>query len=101
PSVVPIAVGVIIALFAFQRHGSATMGSLFGPVTLIWFVAIGAAGVHGIARYPAVLAAFNPLHALTFLGSHSGTSFVMLGAVVLAVTGAEALYADMGHFGKG
>ena len=101
PYVVPIAVGVIIALFVFQRHGTATVGSLFGPVTLVWFIAIGAAGVYGIAQYPAVLAALNPLHALAFLGTHIPASFVMLGSVVLAVTGAEALYADMGHFGKG
>ena len=99
--VVPISVGVIVALFAFQNYGSAAVGRFFGPVTLIWFLAIGAAGVHGIVQYPGILAALNPLHALTFLGSHVAESFVVLGSVVLAVTGAEALYADMGHFGKG
>jgi KUP system potassium uptake protein len=101
PYVVPIAVGVIVGLFAFEASGTATVGKLFGPVTLGWFLAIGAAGVHGIVQHPAILEALNPLHALGFLSSHGAASFVVLGAVVLAVTGAEALYADMGHFGKG
>jgi KUP system potassium uptake protein len=98
--VVPIAVGVLLALFAFQARGTAAVGRFFGPVTMLWFVSIGAAGVYGIARAPEVLAALNPVHALSFLTSHRAASFVVLGAVVLAVTGAEALYADMGHFGK-
>jgi KUP system potassium uptake protein len=101
PYVVPIAVGVLIALFAIQQHGTATVGKLFGPVTMLWFLAIGAAGLHGIAEQPHILTALNPLHALGFLTGHGTASFVVLGAVVLAVTGAEALYADMGHFGKG
>ena len=101
PYVVPIAVGVLVALFALQAQGTETVGRLFGPVTLAWFLAIGAAGIAGIAREPAVLGALNPLHALRFLTTHAVESFVVLGAVVLAVTGAEALYADMGHFGKG
>jgi KUP system potassium uptake protein len=101
PYVVPIAVGVLLALFAFQAQGTAAIGRLFGPVTLLWFLAIGAAGIHGIAQQPAILAALNPMHALRFLSSHVAESFVVLGSVVLAVTGAEALYADMGHFGKG
>jgi KUP system potassium uptake protein len=100
PFVVPVAVGVLVALFALQARGTAVVGKLFGPVTLAWFIAIGAAGVYGIAREPAVIAAINPLHALRFLTTHAVESFVVLGAVVLAVTGAEALYADMGHFGK-
>ena len=86
--------------FALQVRGTEAVGILFGPVTLLWFVAIGAAGVYGIAREPAVLAALSPLHALRFLMTHAVESFIVLGAVVLAVTGAEALYADMGHFGK-
>jgi KUP system potassium uptake protein len=100
PYVVPIAVGLLLALFAFQSRGTAVVGRYFGPVTMLWFIAIGAAGIHGIVRAPAVLAALNPLHALSFLTGHGFASFVVLGAVVLAVTGAEALYADMGHFGK-
>jgi len=100
PYVVPIAVGVLAALFALQARGTETIGTLFGPVTLLWFLAIGAAGVYGIVREPSVLAALNPVHAVRFLMTHAVESFVVLGAVVLAVTGAEALYADMGHFGK-
>jgi KUP system potassium uptake protein len=101
PYVVPIAVGVLLALFALQARGTATVGKLFGAVTMLWFLAIGAAGLYGIVQQPAVLEALNPLHALGFLTGHGAASFVVLGAVVLAVTGAEALYADMGHFGKG
>jgi KUP system potassium uptake protein len=101
PYVLPVAVGVLIALFLFQRHGTAAVGALFGPVALLWFLALAAAGVYGIAGNPQVLAALNPLHAIGFLTSHGLASFVVLGSVVLAVTGAEALYADMGHFGKG
>jgi KUP system potassium uptake protein len=100
PYVVPIAVGVLAALFALQAQGTEAVGRLFGPVTLAWFLAIGAAGLYGIARAPEVLMALNPLHALRFLTTHAMESFVVLGAVVLAVTGAEALYADMGHFGR-
>jgi KUP system potassium uptake protein len=100
PYVVPIAVGVLAALFAFQSRGTEAVGMLFGPVTLAWFLALAAAGVYGIAREPGVLAALNPLHALRFLMTHAVESFVVLGAVVLVVTGAEALYADMGHFGR-
>jgi KUP system potassium uptake protein len=101
PFVVPISVGVLLALFALQARGTAAVGKLFGPVTMAWFIAIGAAGIYGIAQAPRILAALNPLHALGFLTSHGTASFVVLGSVVLAVTGAEALYADMGHVGKG
>jgi KUP system potassium uptake protein len=101
PYVVPVAVGVLLALFALQARGTATVGRLFGPVTMMWFIAIGAAGIYGIVRAPEILTALNPLHAISFLTSHGVASFVVLGSVVLAVTGAEALYADMGHFGKG
>ncbi|MGH8641503.1 MAG: potassium transporter Kup [Burkholderiales bacterium] len=101
PYVVPVAVGILIALFLFQRHGTAAVGVLFGPVTLAWFIALGAAGIYGIVHNPAVLGAINPWHAYEFFHSHILASFVVLGSVVLAVTGAEALYADMGHFGKG
>ena len=101
PYVVPIAVVVIVMLFVFQARGSAVVGRLFGPVTLVWFLAIGAAGLYGIMREPGVLAALSPTYAIGFLTEHVTESFVVLGSVVLAVTGAEALYADMGHFGKG
>jgi KUP system potassium uptake protein len=98
--VVPVAVGILIALFLFQRHGTAAVGTLFGPVTLAWFIALSAAGIYGIIQNPAVLGALNPWHAYVFFHSHILASFVVLGSVVLAVTGAEALYADMGHFGR-
>ncbi|HTP61110.1 MAG TPA: potassium transporter Kup [Burkholderiales bacterium] len=101
PYVVPIAVVVIVALFVFQARGTAVVGRLFGPITLVWFLAIGAAGLYGIAQYPGVLVALDPTYAIDFLTEHVTQSFVVLGSVVLAVTGAEALYADMGHFGKG
>src|SRR5437764_6412024 len=100
PYVVPIAVVVLVALFAFEASGTAAVGKLFGPVMLTWFIALASSGLHGIAQAPEVLAALNPVHALGFLSSHGAASFIVLGAVVLAVTGAEALYADMGHFGK-
>jgi KUP system potassium uptake protein len=100
PYVLPLAVGVLIALFVFQRHGTAAVGALFGPVTLAWFLALGAAGIYGIVQNPTVLGALNPWYAYHFFTSHVLASFVVLGSVVLAVTGAEALYADMGHFGK-
>ena len=84
-----------------RRSGTAAVGRLFGPITMLWFVAIGAAGICGIVRAPSILHALNPYYALHFLTSHGAASFLVLGSVVLAVTGAEALYADMGHFGKG
>jgi KUP system potassium uptake protein len=98
--VVPIAIVVLVALFAFQRKGTAVVGSLFGPVCLLWFLALAIVGAYHVAQQPIVLAAFNPLHAVTFVTGHGFHSFLVLGAVLLAITGAEALYADMGHFGK-
>src|SRR4051812_23438996 len=100
PYGVPIAVVVLVALFALQARGTDAVGKLFGPVTLVWFFAIGAAGLYGIVQHPAILEALNPIYAVRFITGHGQASFVVLGAVVLAVTGAEALYADMGHFGK-
>jgi KUP system potassium uptake protein len=94
------AVGVLIALFVIQPLGTARIGKAFGPIMALWFLAIAALGVWGIARHPAVLAAVNPLHGLRYLVSHGYASFLVLGGVFLCVTGAEALYADMGHFGK-
>ena len=99
--VVPITVGVLAGLFFIQRHGTARVGALFGPLMLLWFGTLGTLGALGVAGNPSVLAALNPAHAVTFLYQHAGLAFVVLGAVVLAVTGTEALYADMGHFGVG
>src|SRR5712664_1678461 len=100
PYVVPIATGILIALFLIQKHGTALVGMLFGPVCALWFVAIGADGIWNIAKNPEILSALNPLHALHFATGHGFASFVVLGSVLLAITGAEALYADMGHFGR-
>ena len=100
PYVVPLTIVVLIALFAFQRTGTSTVGALFGPVMIVWFATLALIGVLNILRTPEILGALNPLHAFGFLSQHGLASFVVLGAVFLAVTGAEALYADMGHFGK-
>lgn len=100
PYVVPLTVAVLIMLYMVQHHGTAGIGKWFGPIMLVWFMTLAAMGVVNIAQRPDVLAALNPLHALRFLGEHRWLAFVALGAVVLAFTGAEALYADMGHFGK-
>jgi KUP system potassium uptake protein len=100
PYIVPISTGILIGLFLIQRHGTGLVGMLFGPVCALWFVSIGACGLWNIARHPEVLAALDPRHALHFVTAHGVASFVVLGSVLLAITGAEALYADMGHFGK-
>jgi KUP system potassium uptake protein len=98
--IVPITAVIIVVLFAVQRRGTAAVGRLFGPVMIVWFVAIAACGVAGIARHPGILRALSPTYAVGFLVGHFGVAFYSLAAVVLAVTGAEALYADMGHFGR-
>ncbi|MDB4882448.1 MAG: Low affinity potassium transport system protein kup [Gemmatimonadetes bacterium] len=98
--VVPITLLILFALFLVQRFGTARVGTAFGPIMLVWFVTIATLGIRAIARFPAVLAAFNPVHGLRFFAAHGVAGFLTLGAVVLCVTGGEALYADMGHFGK-
>jgi KUP system potassium uptake protein len=98
--IVPITAVIIVVLFMVQRRGTAAVGRLFGPVMIAWFVAIGAFGVTGIAGHPEILKALSPTYALNFLVGHFGIAFFSLAAIVLAVTGAEALYADMGHFGR-
>ncbi len=100
PYVLPISIAVLIALFAVQRHGTGLVGKLFGPVIVVWFTVLAIAGVTEIIRQPAILAALNPFNAIRFLTSQGWHIFVVVGAIVLAFTGAEALYADMGHFGK-
>ena len=100
PYLVPIAVAILVVLFLFQQFGTHRVGGLFGPIMLVWFLTIGALGIVWIVREPVVLTALNPIHAVTFFRVHGGTGILVLGAVVLAVTGAEALYVDMGHFGK-
>jgi KUP system potassium uptake protein len=98
--VVPITAAIIVVLFLVQRWGTAAVGRLFGPVMVVWFVTIGGLGVAGIIGHPAILRALSPTYAASFLVDHFGIAFFALAAVVLAVTGAEALYADMGHFGR-
>jgi KUP system potassium uptake protein len=99
--VVPIAAAILIGLFAVQSRGTSVVGRLFGPVMLIWFVVLAALGVHGIADHPGILRALSPSYGVQFFADDGLTAFLALGGVVLAVTGAEALYADMGHFGRG
>ncbi len=101
PYVVPIAILILMVVFWFQYHGTATIGAIFGPVIFIWFLSLGVLGVSGIVLAPQVLESINPYYALDFILHHGRESFLVLGAVFLAVTGAEALYADMGHFGAG
>ena len=100
PFVVLATVGILLVLFLAQRFGTARVGRAFGPITLLWFATIGVLGLREIAREPQILAAVNPVHAVRFFAAHGFTGFAALGAVFLAVTGAEALYADMGHFGR-
>ncbi|NWK77975.1 low affinity potassium transporter Kup [Aquitalea sp. LB_tupeE] len=100
PYILPLAVVVLVFLFILQRFGTASVGMLFGPVMTFWFFTIGVLGLLQIVQAPAVLAAINPLHAIRFLLQHGVGAYLTLGSVVLALTGAEALYADMGHFGK-
>ena len=97
---IPLTLVIIFFLFFFQKKGTAKVGRIFGPVTLVWFLAIGILGAVEIFREPRILLAINPWYGVSFFIHHGTHSFVILGAVVLAVTGAEALYADMGHFGK-
>ena len=99
PYILPITLVVLVGLFVFQRRGTASVGALFGPVMLLWFAVLAVLGAVAIYEHPAVLAAVNPLYALQFLTGNSLLGFFALGAVVLCITGAEALYADMGHFG--
>lgn len=100
PWVLPLAIGVLVGLFMFQRHGTRAVGRFFGPVIVLWFATLAAIGVWQITQAPEILQAIDPRHAWRFLAERGWGLFLAMGAVVLAVTGAEALYADMGHFGK-
>ena len=101
PYVVPITVVILVALFAVQSRGTASVAAWFGPITLVWFIALGIAGLWHVSQNPGVLRAFDPSYGVGFLLSNRVTGLVTLGAVFLVVTGAEALYADLGHFGRG
>ena len=100
PYVVPVTVVILVGLFVIQRYGTHRVGGLFGPIVIVWFATIATLGVIWIVREPVVIGAFDPRHAATFFASNGLTGFAVLGAVFLVVTGGEALYADMGHFGK-
>jgi KUP system potassium uptake protein len=100
-AVVPISIAILVGLFLVQRKGTAFIGNIFGPVMLLWFVVIGLLGLRGIIGAPGILSALSPHHALTYLlHAKPGIGFAVLGAAFLALTGAEAMYADMGHFGR-
>ena len=99
PIVAPLTCGILIALFWFQKRGTGGIGAVFGPVTLLWFIAIAACGLSWVVRNPAILGAINPIHGARFFAAHGKHGFLVLGSVVLCITGGEALYADMGHFG--
>ncbi len=100
PYIIPMALAVLFALFSFQKHGTSRVASLFGPIMSIWFAIVGILGIINIIIEPRILHAINPVHGIIFLSSHQWIGLIIMGAVVLALTGAEALYADMGHFGK-
>ena len=99
-AVIPLTLLILFALFAVQKRGTAGIGKFFGPITLVWFAVIAILGIYHISTHPEILWAISPHYALMFMWENPGTTFVILGAVVLCVTGGEALYADMGHFGK-
>jgi KUP system potassium uptake protein len=96
----PITIGILIGLFIIQKKGTGSVGRLFGPITVVWFLALAGMGLHSIVQTPMVLKAISPLYALNFTINHPGSAFILLSAVFLALTGGEALYADMGHFGR-
>lgn len=98
--VIPITLAIIVGLFAIQRFGTGVVGGLFGPVMLIWFIVIGVVGTTQVVGNPVVLQAVSPTYAISFLLANPIQAFFTIGTVVLAVTGAEALYVDMGHFGR-
>jgi KUP system potassium uptake protein len=98
--VVPLTAAIVVVLFASQRYGTAAVGRLFGPVMVLWFLVLAACGLSGIAAHPEILTALSPTYALEFLFGNFGTAFFALAAVVLVITGSEAVYADMGHFGR-
>jgi KUP system potassium uptake protein len=99
PYIIPVTVVLLVGLFMFQRRGTGLVGEFFGPIMALWFIVLACLGAAEIARHPQILFALNPVHGIGFLLADPGRGFLLLGAVVLAVTGAEALYADMGHFG--
>src|SRR5262249_34737859 len=101
PYVLPVAAGVLVGLFLFQSHGSGSVGRYFGPIMALWFVMLAVAGLWNVLKYPKVLVALDPSYAMSFLAhANAWVGFTVLGSVFLSLTGGEALYADMGHFGR-
>ncbi len=98
--IIPITLTILVVLFVIQKHGTAAVGKLFGPITLLWFLTLAALGVLNILKQPDIFMAINPMYAIDFIYAHTFLAFIVLGSVVLVVTGVEALYLDMGHFGK-
>ncbi len=98
--IIPICLVILVALFLIQKYGTATVGKLFGPITLVWFLSLAVLGAINIGHAPEIIAAFNPIYAIRFVIDYPTTAYIVMGAVVLVVTGVEALYLDMGHFGK-
>ena len=98
--IIPISLFILVCLFVIQKYGTAMVGKLFGPITLTWFIALAILGIINIGNAPQIFSAFNPMYAINFIADHPGTAYIVMGAVVLVVTGVEALYLDMGHFGK-
>jgi len=98
--ILPLTLSLLVVLFILQKRGTGRVGLFFGPLMIIWFSTIGLLGLDQIAQHPTIIGALNPLYGIELIMSDPASSFILLGAVVLAVTGAEALYADMGHFGR-
>src|SRR5689334_3191077 len=99
-AVLPISLIALLWLFALQRRGTGAIGRLFGPMMILWFIVLAVLGINGMARHPVVLTAINPVYAIEFFIQHAGVAFAVFGAVFLTVTGGEALYSDLGHFGR-
>jgi KUP system potassium uptake protein len=98
--VIPITVTILFALFVIQKYGTAAVGKLFGPITIAWFISLAALGLYNVIKAPEIFNAINPMYAISFIGEHTLMAFIVMGSVVLVVTGVEALYLDMGHFGR-
>ncbi|MEY5051182.1 MAG: hypothetical protein RLZZ619_1112 [Pseudomonadota bacterium] len=98
--VIPITLTILIALFVIQKYGTAAVGKFFGPITLVWFLSLAALGLYNVVKAPQIFGAINPIHAIDFISEHTLMAYIVMGSVVLVVTGVEALYLDMGHFGK-
>lgn len=100
PYIIPITIAILIGLFSIQRFGTSLVGKVFGPITFIWFGVLALLGIHNISQYPMIFGAINPIHAVHFFSTHSLHGFLVLGSVFLVITGGEALYSDLGHFGR-